>query len=230
MNMPYAKISGVTLEFLAPTGWISDTEYRWVDNPKLPEPIETIKTIEELNEMGYWPIEIAMDPPDTVNQYWPIYSVVDGVWKLSQWKLLKPVLDVQTIIAASFVQLAQSGNLDDAIIAENPQLFIFWPENAGFTCKAGTIVQDRVDGRIYLYQAMTNVDAGQSHHKPSSAPSLWKRISDPTEEFSEWFQPIGAHDAYSLDDKVLHNGLKWVSLYDSNIWEPGVFGWKEATE
>ena len=56
------------------------------------------------------------------------------------------------------------------------------------------------------------------------------RIGDPTVEYPEWYKPIGAHDAYAKGDKVSHNEQKWVSEYDANVWEPGVFGWKEVIE
>ena len=55
-------------------------------------------------------------------------------------------------------------------------------------------------------------------------------VSDPAEEWPEWSQPVGAHDAYSKDAKVSHNGKHWISNVDSNVWEPGVYGWTEATE
>ena len=32
---------------------------------------------------------------------------------------------------------------------------------------------------------------------------------------------------YSKGDHVTHNGKTWVSDYDNNVWEPGVFGWTE---
>ena len=41
-------------------------------------------------------------------------------------------------------------------------------------------------------------------------------------------QPVGAHDAYSKDAKVSHNGKHWTSTVDSNVWEPGVYGWTEV--
>ena len=31
-------------------------------------------------------------------------------------------------------------------------------------------------------------------------------------------------------DKVSHNGKYWTSDVDSNVWEPGVYGWTEYTE
>ena len=39
---------------------------------------------------------------------------------------------------------------------------------------------------------------------------------------------MGATDAYMNGDKVSHNGQHWISTYDNNTWEPGVFGWDEA--
>lgn len=39
----------------------------------------------------------------------------------------------------------------------------------------------------------------------------------------------GAQDAYAKDSKVTHNGKKWISSYDANVWEPGVYGWEEQT-
>ena len=52
--------------------------------------------------------------------------------------------------------------------------------------------------------------------------------TDPAEEWPEWSQPVGAHDAYSKDAKVSHNGKHWTSTVDSNVWEPGVYGWTEV--
>lgn len=59
---------------------------------------------------------------------------------------------------------------------------------------------------------------------------MWTRIGNPLEEFPEWVQPIGAHDAYSKGAKTSHNGKKWVSEADGNVWEPGVYGWVEYSE
>lgn len=42
-----------------------------------------------------------------------------------------------------------------------------------------------------------------------------------------WRQPTGAHDAYPLDWKVSHDGKNWKSTVQSNVWEPGVSGWRE---
>ena len=51
-----------------------------------------------------------------------------------------------------------------------------------------------------------------------------------TEEYPEWSQPLGAHDAYAQGAKVSHNGKKWTSDVANNVWEPGVYGWTEVPE
>lgn len=68
----------------------------------------------------------------------------------------------------------------------------------------------------------------QADWSPDVAVSLWARTSDPTEEWPEWVQPQGYHDAYGAGDKVNHNGKHWISDVDDNVWEPGVYGWTES--
>ena len=69
----------------------------------------------------------------------------------------------------------------------------------------------------------------QSDRTPSAAVSLWTRIADPTQEWPEWIQPTGAHDAYAKGAKVSYDGKHWISTADANVWAPGVYGWEEAT-
>lgn len=68
----------------------------------------------------------------------------------------------------------------------------------------------------------------QASWTPKDAPSLWVRIDDPAEEWPEWRQPQGAHDAYAKGAKVTHNEKHWISDVDNNVWEPGVYGWTES--
>lgn len=127
----------------------------------------------------------------------------------------------QAVAELMFVKAAQEQQFDETTIAEHPDLFVTWTEH--WRGKAGDIVED--EGK--LYRSIHDVkDAGQNR-KPSETPSMWTPIGDPSEEFPEWSQPIGAHDAYSKGDKTTHNGKRWVSDSDGNVWEPGVYGWTE---
>ena len=138
--------------------------------------------------------------------------------------LFKPTLiserELMEVSSLVFVQMAQDGTLDDVTISEHPSLFPTWTPN--WTGKAGTILMD--EGK--LYRSIHDITNTAQNTKPSATPSMWTSISDPTQEFPEWVQPIGAHDAYASGAKVSHNGANWISTIDGNVWEPGVYGWK----
>ena len=78
-----------------------------------------------------------------------------------------------------------------------------------------------------LYRCLT-VHTSQATWTPDASPSLWVRIDDPTIEWPDWVQPVGATDAYPKGAKVSHNGKHWISDVDNNTWEPGVYGWTEV--
>ena len=72
----------------------------------------------------------------------------------------------------------------------------------------------------------------QPHHTqadwaPDVTPSLWVEVS--LDEWPEWKQPTGSHDAYNTGDKVTYNRKHYVSLIDGNIWSPDAYpaGWSE---
>ena len=52
----------------------------------------------------------------------------------------------------------------------------------------------------------------------------------PVNEYDEWKQPAGAHDAYDVGAIVSHNGKIWINTSPANIYEPGIFGWNEVVE
>ena len=87
-------------------------------------------------------------------------------------------------------------------------------------------VGERVSHEGTLFKCLT-AHTSQASWTPPDSPSLWVRVDNPAEEWPEWVQPLGSTDAYPLGAKVSHNEKHWISDYDSNIWEPGVFGWTE---
>ena len=109
--------------------------------------------------------------------------------------------------------------LDDATALTGVELFPPWKLIA-------YSVGDRVQYNGTLYKCV-QAHTAQSDWTPDATPALWVVVT--VEEWPEWIQPTGAHDAYSKDSKVTHNGKKWISSYDANVWEPGVYGWEEVT-
>ena len=52
----------------------------------------------------------------------------------------------------------------------------------------------------------------------------------PTEEYPEYKQPTGAHDAYKIGDKITFKGNKYVCQMDNCVWSPTEYptGWKKV--
>jgi hypothetical protein len=50
----------------------------------------------------------------------------------------------------------------------------------------------------------------------------------PENVIPEWVQPIGAHDAYKIGDKVIFEGRVYESIIDGNTWSPTDYpaGWE----
>lgn len=123
-----------------------------------------------------------------------------------------------------FVTLAENGSIDEVTATEHLEAFAPWEPNV-----------DYVPGNLRTYTGEEQklykcimAHRSQSDWTPDVAVSLWAKAGDPAEEWPEWSQPIGAADAYMSGDKVTHNEKHWISDYDNNVWEPGVFGWHEA--
>lgn len=66
----------------------------------------------------------------------------------------------------------------------------------------------------------------QDNWTPDTATSLYVEVS--IEEWPEWVQPLGAQDAYPIEAHVSHNGGHWESEIDNNVYEPGVYGWRQV--
>ena len=129
----------------------------------------------------------------------------------------------QNVMGITFVMLTKKGDIDDVTASEHADLFEPWVASKAYA--VGDIVS--YNGLLYrCVQAHTS----QADWTPDLTPALWTRMADPSVEYPEWSQPLGAHDAYALGAKVSHNGKKWVSDIANNVWEPGVYGWSEVTE
>ena len=104
----------------------------------------------------------------------------------------------------------------------------------------GMLVRDD-DGFIYRSITGTVDRPTELLYHPKEVPALMEKVEPEVpevppeeggedEEYPDWVQPTGAHDAYAQGAKVSHNGKKWVSDIPNNIYEPGVYGWTEILE
>ena len=128
---------------------------------------------------------------------------------------------VSAVAAIAFVTLSEAGSIDVTTAAEHADLFAEWAYPVNY--KTGQI--RRYNGKLYrCIQDHTS----QEDWTPDAAVSLWAATSDPAEEWPEWSQPVGAHDAYQTGDKVSYEDKHWVSTVDNNVWVPGAYGWEQV--
>lgn len=68
----------------------------------------------------------------------------------------------------------------------------------------------------------------QADWTPDTASSLYVEIAEPSNEYPEFKQPTGAHDAYAKGDKVTFEGKHYISLIDANVYNPTAYpaGWQ----
>ena len=131
-----------------------------------------------------------------------------------QGRLVNAQTEQRLVTDIAFVTLAESGAIDEVTATEHTDVFSPWAEGMKYT--AGN-----------LYKCVQN-HTSQADWTPDVTPALWVLAGDPAEEWPEWSQPVGAHDAYNKGDKCSHNDKHWTSDVDGNVWEPSVYGWTEA--
>ena len=111
--------------------------------------------------------------------------------------------------------------LDDADLARMAPYMAEW--DATDIYEVGAKVQ-----YLALPYRCLQAHQAQPTWNPADAPSLWARILIPDSTvIPEWEQPDSTNP-YMKGDKVKHNGKTWISDVDSNVWEPGVYGWSEV--
>lgn len=104
---------------------------------------------------------------------------------------------------------------------EHAEIFLPWMTGTAYT------TGDKRRYAEHVYKCVQG-HTSQADWTPDKTPALWVRCSEPGVEFPEWVQPTGAHDAYMTGDKVTYQEKHYISEVDNNIWQPGVYGWKEV--
>ena len=110
--------------------------------------------------------------------------------------------------------------LDDETALAGVELFPMWTIGRAYA------VDDRVQYGGILYKCV-HAHTSQADWTPDATPALWVVVS--IEEYPEWVQPTGAHDAYNTGDKVSYNGNRYVCTIDANTYAPDVYGWESVT-
>lgn len=76
-------------------------------------------------------------------------------------------------------------------------------------------LQHEVEERLDKLESSSSTDPGEPE--------------EPADEWPEYKQPTGAHDAYHVGDKITYNGKHYTCLMDGCVWTPDTYpqGWRE---
>ena len=87
-------------------------------------------------------------------------------------------------------------------------------------------VDERLQYNGVLYRVV-QAHTSQVDWTPDITPALFVVVS--LDEWPEFVQPTGAHDAYNKGDKVTFEGKHYISLIDGNVYSPTAYpaGWQE---
>lgn len=146
-----------------------------------------------------------------------MYQIIHDVITSKRYELN----DILTKIDTIWLQ----GDIDDA---QKDELVELAQENADSENSYAPL-QDQINDLYNQLKAMgARIDALETGETPEPTPE--------PEEWPEWYRWLGiGPNPWKNGSKCTHNGKKWVSQVDNNIWEPGRRGvydniWKEYTE
>ena len=152
-------------------------------------------------------------------------QIFDAGWQIYEPPLVPPspqtepdmydVMEaVKKMLATSTVELSDEDALSVAA------LYPTWASKVGQTVNVGE--RYWYDGKLWKVVQSHTV---QEDWTPDVSASLFTEVS--IEEWPDWVQPTGSHDAYMTGDRVSHNGKHWICTMDYNTYEPSVYGWEE---
>lgn len=141
-------------------------------------------------------------------------AALDYVKGLSGFKKAYPEF------AADFTEAAAEA---ETVTDEVTEARSEWILHIGEPVKAGDII---VHNGVY-YRVLQDHTL-QADWEPGQVPALYVRVDDPADEWPEFVQPTGAHDAYAKGAKVTYKGQHYISLIDANVYSPEAYpqGWQ----
>lgn len=113
-----------------------------------------------------------------------------------------------------------SVSLADEDALQAVELFPQWVTGRAYA------VDERLQYNGVLYRVV-QAHTSQADWTPDITPALFVVVS--LDEWPEFVQPTGAHDAYKKGDKVTFEGKHYISLIDANVYSPTAYpaGWQE---
>ena len=120
--------------------------------------------------------------------------------------------------------------LSDEAAMEIATIYPEWETDMVYSVGTFATYGENTVGDPQLYKCV-QAHTSQSDWTPDAVPALWVAIGLAPDEVPVWSRPTGAHDAYSIGDRVHYpdgNSPIYESLIDGNIYNPDEYpaGWK----
>lgn len=133
-------------------------------------------------------------------------------------------------IKTIFEQTIQRGGFDLAAMLERIDLY-----------NVEAKITDEERESLY---ALARQHAAPQYNYDAEIEAIWAAIrelqqaqeegggTEPTDEWPEYVQPTGAHDAYQVGDKITWNGKHYICIFANCVWSPADYpaGWQEQSE
>ena len=138
-----------------------------------------------------------------------MYEVIKNVINNKGYKLEEILYKINVIYVEAMITEEQKTELE-GLARQNAN-----PENSYAP------IQEQIDN---IYTEINKIKAeikelkgGQETEEPEQ------------EEYPEYVQHMGAHDAYKIGDKVTYNGKKYICKLDNCVWNPDTYpaGWEK---
>lgn len=124
--------------------------------------------------------------------------------------------EAQAVIEA-LVTLRNNATDEQALQA--PAIYPRWKVDVAYATGQRVLYED------VLYKVLQD-HTSQESWQPTDAPSLFAKVLIPDATvIPEWEQPDSTN-GYAKGDKVMYEGVTYISTVDHNVWKPGEYGWE----
>lgn len=145
-----------------------------------------------------------------------MYEIVKSVIESGRYELADMLRKIDTLWVQSELTEEQKKELET--LARDKAI----PENsyAGLQEQIDTLYQTVSEVTAAIIDRVTILEGGE----PPAPPE--------PEEWPEYVQPTGAHDAYNTGDKITYNGQHYICKMEGCVWNPSDYpaGWELVTE
>ena len=156
-----------------------------------------------------------------------MYEIIKNVILAENYELIDILKKINTVWIESNITDEQKQELDELARTNAKAENSYAP------------LQEQIDKafkEIDLLKSTVEANAVGMSSLKDAVEKLGGKIETTTEpskeEYPEFVQPQGAHDAYNIGDKVTYNGKKYICQINGCVWAPDVYpqGWQEVVE